>query len=176
MSIVSLLCSVFIYHSLSQAQAYKGVVRDPYSGDVAKVANSMKKELGLGPIDGDTPSKGLHGSRVQQGVRDLHESSFSLSGRWKWYWTLNKTFRTVVFWSFQSIIKLKRASVLLTQGLKLMTTSRKGPRLEFWPLPVVVPVVSGNHWCQSVSRPTLHVLYNSNQPGKLHWFLITGIK
>lgn len=80
------------------------------------------------------------------------------------------------FWSFKSIIKLKSASVLRNQGLKLMTTSRKDPRLEFWPLPVVVPAVSGNHWCQSVSRPTLHVLYNSDQPGKLHWFLITGIK
>lgn len=66
-------------NSLFQTQAYKGVVRDPYSGDVAKVANSMK-ELGLGPIDGDANSKGLQSARVQPGVRDLHESSFSLSG------------------------------------------------------------------------------------------------
>lgn len=77
---------VFLHYSLSQAQAYKGVDRDPYSGDVAKVANSMKKELGLGPIDGDTPNKGVAGPRVHQGVRDLHESSFSLSG-----WNKHKT-------------------------------------------------------------------------------------
>lgn len=65
---------------LFQTQANKGVARDPYSGDVAKVVNNMK-ELGLGSIDGDTSGKGLHGSRVQAGIRDLHESSFSLSGR-----------------------------------------------------------------------------------------------
>lgn len=67
--------------SLLQTQGYKGVARDPYSGDVAKVANTLKKELGLGNIDGETSGKGFHASRVQQGVRDLHESSFSLSGR-----------------------------------------------------------------------------------------------
>lgn len=78
-----LFVSVCVYSSLMQAQAFKGVERDPYSGDVAKVANLMKKELGLGPIDGDTPNKGVAGPRVQQGVRDLHESSFSLSGRKK---------------------------------------------------------------------------------------------
>lgn len=61
-----------------QTQAYKGVDRDPYSGDVAKVANTMKKELGLGPIDGETPNKAC--GRVHSGIRDLHESSFSLSG------------------------------------------------------------------------------------------------
>ncbi|CAG12943.1 unnamed protein product, partial [Tetraodon nigroviridis] len=65
--------------SLFQTQAYKGVARDPYSGDVAKVVNTMK-ELGLGSIDGDASGKGLQGSRVQAGIRDLHESSFSLSG------------------------------------------------------------------------------------------------
>lgn len=65
-------------NSLFQNQAYKGVVRDPYSGDVAKVANTMKKELGLGPIDGESPNKPV--ARAHQGVRDLHESSFSLSG------------------------------------------------------------------------------------------------
>lgn len=63
---------------LRQTQAYKSVVRDPYSGDVAKVANSMKKELGLGPIDGESANKPCN--RAHQGVRDLHESSFSLSG------------------------------------------------------------------------------------------------
>lgn len=62
-----------------QTQAYKGVARDPYSGDVAKVANAMK-ELGLGSLDGDTSGKGLNAARVQVGIRDLHESSFSLSG------------------------------------------------------------------------------------------------
>uniref|UniRef100_A0A674PAY3 Dihydropyrimidinase like 5b n=1 Tax=Takifugu rubripes TaxID=31033 RepID=A0A674PAY3_TAKRU len=65
--------------SVFQTQAYKGVARDPYSGDVAKVANAMK-ELGLGSLDGDTSGKGLNAARVQVGIRDLHESSFSLSG------------------------------------------------------------------------------------------------
>lgn len=81
------MCALCIYSLLSplfQSQAHKGVVRDPYSGDVAKVANTMKKELGLGPIDGDASNKGPHGMRVHQGVRDLHESSFSLSGRLKY--------------------------------------------------------------------------------------------
>lgn len=63
---------------LFQNQAYKGVERDPYSGDVAKVANAMKKELGLSPIDGESSNK--PSNRVHQGVRDLHESSFTLSG------------------------------------------------------------------------------------------------
>lgn len=66
---------------LFQTQAYKGVARDPYSGDVAMVVNTIKKELGLGPIDGEALSKGPPGVRGHQGVRDLHESSFSLSGR-----------------------------------------------------------------------------------------------
>ena len=44
------------------------------------VANALKKELGLGPIDGD-PSNKLVPRGGHQGVRDLHESSFSLSGR-----------------------------------------------------------------------------------------------
>lgn len=74
---VSNYLSVYL-SSLFQTQALKGVDRDPYSGDVAKVSNSMKKELGLGPIDGETPTKPC--ARVHQGVRDLHESSFSLSG------------------------------------------------------------------------------------------------
>ncbi|TNN63006.1 Dihydropyrimidinase-related protein 5 [Liparis tanakae] len=71
----------FLYKKMVQrekTQAYKGVDRDAYAGDVAMVSNIMKKELGLGPIDGDA-SKG--GPRPpHQGVRDLHESSFSLSG------------------------------------------------------------------------------------------------
>lgn len=57
-----------------------------------------------------------------------------------------------------------------------MTTSRRGPQPGSWPLPVVVPVVSGNQWCWSFTRPTLHVFYNSEQPGKLHWFSITRFK
>ncbi|TWW68591.1 Dihydropyrimidinase-related protein 5 [Takifugu flavidus] len=72
----------FLYKKMVQrekTQAYKGVARDPYSGDVAKVANAMK-ELGLGSLDGDTSGKGLNAARVQVGIRDLHESSFSLSG------------------------------------------------------------------------------------------------
>uniref|UniRef100_A0A7N8Y0M4 Dihydropyrimidinase like 5b n=1 Tax=Mastacembelus armatus TaxID=205130 RepID=A0A7N8Y0M4_9TELE len=61
----------YLYKKMVQrekTQAYKGVVRDPYSGDV----------LGLGQVDGETSSKPC--ARVHQGVRDLHESSFSLSG------------------------------------------------------------------------------------------------
>ncbi|KAJ3606170.1 hypothetical protein NHX12_025691 [Muraenolepis orangiensis] len=71
----------FLYKKMVQrekSQVLKGVERDPYSGDVAKVAISLKKELGLGPIDGETPTKG--GPRGPQPGRDLHESSFSLSG------------------------------------------------------------------------------------------------
>lgn len=80
---MSSVCALYLFSTchLFQSQAYKGVARDPYSGDVAKVANAMKKELGLGPIDGDNADKGPPGARVHQGVRDLHESSFSLSGR-----------------------------------------------------------------------------------------------
>ncbi|XP_010769156.1 dihydropyrimidinase-related protein 5-like [Notothenia coriiceps] len=69
----------YLYKKMVQrekTQAIKGVERDPYCGDVAKLANTMKKELGLGPMDGDP--KGV--PRAHQGVRDLHESSFSLSG------------------------------------------------------------------------------------------------
>ncbi|KAG7283016.1 hypothetical protein CRUP_012909 [Coryphaenoides rupestris] len=71
----------FLYKKMVQrekSQALKGVDRDPYLGDVAKVATSMKKDLGLGPIDGETPTKA--GPRGHQAGRDLHESSFSLSG------------------------------------------------------------------------------------------------
>uniref|UniRef100_A0A672KN19 Dihydropyrimidinase-related protein 5-like n=1 Tax=Sinocyclocheilus grahami TaxID=75366 RepID=A0A672KN19_SINGR len=59
----------------SQCQALKGVERAPYTGDVAAVQNSGKKEVG--PSDGDMNPRPCtrHG-----GVRDLHESSFSLSG------------------------------------------------------------------------------------------------
>lgn len=77
--IYSQIPALYLLPPLFQIQAYRSVVRDPYSGDVAKVANTMKKELGLGPIDGEAANKPC--SRVHQGVRDLHESSFSLSGK-----------------------------------------------------------------------------------------------
>ncbi|XP_036405465.1 dihydropyrimidinase-related protein 5b [Megalops cyprinoides] len=68
----------FLYKKMVQrekCQALKGVERAPYVGDVAVAHNSGKKELG--PPDGDTPTRPCtrHG-----GMRDLHESSFSLSG------------------------------------------------------------------------------------------------
>ncbi|XP_034756632.1 dihydropyrimidinase-related protein 5-like [Etheostoma cragini] len=63
----------------TETQTYKRVDRDPYSGDVAKVANTMKKELGLGHVDGEASNKAC--PRAHQGVRDLHESSFSLSAQ-----------------------------------------------------------------------------------------------
>lgn len=95
--IIIYFCVSCAYSSLIQAQAYKGVDRDPYSGDVAKVANSMKKELGLGPIDGETPNKGAAVPRGHQGVRDLHESSFSLSGRKKSNWCNHLKVQSVIF-------------------------------------------------------------------------------
>uniref|UniRef100_A0A3P9AHV1 Amidohydrolase-related domain-containing protein n=1 Tax=Esox lucius TaxID=8010 RepID=A0A3P9AHV1_ESOLU len=57
-----------------QCQALKAVEREPYEGDIA-VMHSGKKDNG--PSDGDTPTRPntRHG-----GQRDLHESSFSLSG------------------------------------------------------------------------------------------------
>ncbi|XP_062324041.1 dihydropyrimidinase-related protein 5b [Osmerus eperlanus] len=70
----------YLYKKMVQrekSQALKGIDRDPYSGDIAKVASVSKKELGP-IIDGDgdvTKPCARHA-----GVRDLHESSFSLSG------------------------------------------------------------------------------------------------
>ncbi|XP_048840821.1 dihydropyrimidinase-related protein 5b isoform X2 [Brienomyrus brachyistius] len=68
----------FLYKKMIQrekCQVLKAVDRAPYIGDVAIVHNSGKKETG-GP-DADTPTRPCtrHG-----GMRDLHESSFSLSG------------------------------------------------------------------------------------------------
>ncbi|XP_028653191.1 dihydropyrimidinase-related protein 5b [Erpetoichthys calabaricus] len=68
----------FLYKKMVQrekCQSLKGVDRNPYVGDVAVVHNSGKKESGSS--DADTPTRPVtrHG-----GMRDLHESTFSLSG------------------------------------------------------------------------------------------------
>ncbi|XP_041929216.1 dihydropyrimidinase-related protein 5a [Alosa sapidissima] len=68
----------YLYKKMVQrekCQALKGVERTPYEGDVAAV-NSGKKDCGAS--DGETPSS--RPSTRHGGVRDLHESSFSLSG------------------------------------------------------------------------------------------------
>ncbi|XP_045150016.1 dihydropyrimidinase-related protein 5 [Echinops telfairi] len=67
-----------VYKKLVQREKtlkVKGVDRTPYLGDVAVVVHPGKKEMGT-PL-ADTPTRPVtrHG-----GVRDLHESSFSLSG------------------------------------------------------------------------------------------------
>ncbi|RXN07189.1 dihydropyrimidinase-related 5 [Labeo rohita] len=67
----------YLYKKMVQrekCQALKGVERAPYTGDVAAVQNSGKKDVG--PSDGDMTPRPCtrHG-----GMRDLHESSFSLS-------------------------------------------------------------------------------------------------
>ncbi len=49
--------------------------RVPYSGDVAAVTNSIQKDSAA--PEGDVP---MRASTRHAGVRDLHESSFSLSG------------------------------------------------------------------------------------------------
>uniref|UniRef100_A0A3P8V7W8 Dihydropyrimidinase like 5a n=1 Tax=Cynoglossus semilaevis TaxID=244447 RepID=A0A3P8V7W8_CYNSE len=68
----------YLYKKMVQrekSQAVKAVEREPYNGDVVPVANSGKRDFGA--LDVDTPTRPCtrHG-----GVRDLHESSFSLSG------------------------------------------------------------------------------------------------
>lgn len=139
---VTLLSSIHILHllfPLFQTQAYKSVVRDPYSGDVAKVANTMKKELGLGPIDGETANKPC--SRVHQGVRDLHESSFSLSGRLTALRLFSENLIPVL--TETNVIVFCICILFRPQVLRLMTTSRRGPRLVSWPLLAVAPVVFG---------------------------------
>ncbi|XP_063040330.1 dihydropyrimidinase-related protein 5a [Engraulis encrasicolus] len=68
----------YLYKKMVQrdkCQALKGVERAPYEGDVAAV-NSGKKDGGS--LDGETPS--ARAATRHGGVRDLHESSFSLSG------------------------------------------------------------------------------------------------
>ncbi|KAF5913019.1 hypothetical protein HPG69_008970, partial [Diceros bicornis minor] len=67
-----------VYKKLVQREKIlkvKGVDRTPYLGDVAVVVHPGKKEMGT-PL-ADTPTRPVtrHG-----GMRDLHESSFSLSG------------------------------------------------------------------------------------------------
>eukprot|EP00073_Rattus_norvegicus_P024783 XP_006239903.1 PREDICTED: dihydropyrimidinase-related protein 5-like [Rattus norvegicus] len=67
-----------VYKKLVQREKtlkVRGVDRTPYLGDVAVVVNPGKKEMGT-PL-ADTPTRPVtrHG-----GMRDLHESSFSLSG------------------------------------------------------------------------------------------------
>nr|KAF6307779.1 dihydropyrimidinase like 5 [Myotis myotis] len=67
-----------VYKKLVQREKtlkVKGVDRTPYLGDVAVVVHPGKKEMGT-PL-ADTPTRPVtrHG-----GMRDLHESSFSLSG------------------------------------------------------------------------------------------------
>lgn len=56
----------------------KPVVREPYTGEVVAVANSGKRDLGSLDLDTPTRPSTRHG-----GLRDLHESSFSLSGMTK---------------------------------------------------------------------------------------------
>ncbi|XP_056312252.1 dihydropyrimidinase-related protein 5b [Danio aesculapii] len=72
----------FLYKKLIQREktlAVRGVDRAPYSGDVASVINSIRKESGS--PEGDTPMRTTAAAAARHtGIRDLHESSFSLSG------------------------------------------------------------------------------------------------
>ena len=61
---------------IHQCQAVKPVEREPYTGDVVPVTNSGKKDFGASDLDTPTRPCTRHG-----GVRDLHESGFSLSGK-----------------------------------------------------------------------------------------------
>uniref|UniRef100_A0A3P8XVJ6 Amidohydrolase-related domain-containing protein n=2 Tax=Esox lucius TaxID=8010 RepID=A0A3P8XVJ6_ESOLU len=68
----------YLYKKMVQrekSQVVKGVDRPPYSGEIASVNNGKKE---AGQADGDTPPRVC--ARAHVGVRDLHESSFSLSG------------------------------------------------------------------------------------------------
>lgn len=56
----------------------KPVEREPYKGEVAAVANSGKRDIGAPDLDTPTRPHTRHG-----GMRDLQESSFSLSGKKK---------------------------------------------------------------------------------------------
>ncbi|KAG8544144.1 hypothetical protein GDO81_023009, partial [Engystomops pustulosus] len=68
----------YLYKKMIQKEkilSLKCVDRTPYQGDVAVVVNAGKKETGSPLADTPTRPSTRHG-----GVRDLHESSFSLSG------------------------------------------------------------------------------------------------
>uniref|UniRef100_A0A7N6AP76 Amidohydrolase-related domain-containing protein n=1 Tax=Anabas testudineus TaxID=64144 RepID=A0A7N6AP76_ANATE len=68
----------YLYKKMVQrekCQAVKAVEREPYTGDVVAVVNSSKRDFGASDLDTPTRPCTRHG-----GVRDLHESSFSLSG------------------------------------------------------------------------------------------------
>ncbi|KAM4542639.1 dihydropyrimidinase-related protein 5a isoform 2-T2 [Odontesthes bonariensis] len=68
----------YLYKKMVQrekSQAVKPVEREPYTGEVVAVVNSGKRDLGGSDLDTPTRPCTRHG-----GLRDLHESSFSLSG------------------------------------------------------------------------------------------------
>lgn len=83
----------FSSSSLHQTLKVKGVDRTPYLGDVAVVVHPGKKEMGT-PL-ADTPTRPVtrHG-----GMRDLHESSFSLSGKSRATWTGTCVSTTAGWW------------------------------------------------------------------------------
>lgn len=58
-----------------QCQALKAVEREPYTGDVVPVSNAGRRDFGGSDLDTPTRPCTRHG-----GMRDMHESSFSLSG------------------------------------------------------------------------------------------------
>lgn len=70
------MCLALTFLSFHQTLKVRAVDRTPYLGDVAVVVHPGKKEMGT-PL-ADTPTRPVtrHG-----GMRDLHESSFSLSGK-----------------------------------------------------------------------------------------------
>ncbi|XP_068577934.1 dihydropyrimidinase-related protein 5a isoform X1 [Cebidichthys violaceus] len=68
----------YLYKKMVQrekCQAVKAVEREPYTGEVVAVLNSGKRDLGVSDLDTPTRPCTRHG-----GLRDLQESSFSLSG------------------------------------------------------------------------------------------------
>ncbi|XP_049595788.1 dihydropyrimidinase-related protein 5a [Syngnathus scovelli] len=68
----------YLYKKMVQrekCQAAKRVEREPYTGDVVAVANAGKRDVMTSDLDTPTRPCTRHG-----GVRDLQESSFSLSG------------------------------------------------------------------------------------------------
>uniref|UniRef100_A0A8C9XPJ1 Dihydropyrimidinase like 5a n=1 Tax=Sander lucioperca TaxID=283035 RepID=A0A8C9XPJ1_SANLU len=69
-NLIVFICMCNIY-----CQAVKAVEREPYTGDVVPVLNSGKRDFGVSDLDTPTRPCTRHG-----GVRDLQESSFSLSG------------------------------------------------------------------------------------------------